>query len=416
MIETRPLPLWAGRTVALVGILLVALTLRLAVAALSPILGSVDADIPLSSVAIGVIGMLPPILFAASGFVAPPIARRIGLERAIVLAIGLMVVGHLARAFAPSYAVLVVGSGVALLGMGMGNILLPPAVKRYFPDRIGLLTSAYAAILAVSAALPALVAAPIADSLGWRQSLGVWALVAGISVFPWIMLAVRHSRETAAALAGEAPVEAIPQSLLGSMWRSRTAWAIAFAFAVTALNTYALFAWLPEVLVGLTHMGHTDAGLLLSIYSIAGLPGSIIAPLLVARMRNVSWIILAGVVFFVLGYVGLLLRPGNGTLLWVILAGIGPILFPVCLVLINARSRSHAGSIALSGFVQGIGYTVGALGPLAIAVLHEATGGWTAPLTFLLVTMVVAIVSAIALARPRFVEDEIDASRARSAR
>jgi len=91
----------------------------------------------------------------------------------------------------------------------------------------------------------------------------------------------------------------------------------------------------------------------------------------------------------------------------VLLLGLGPILFPVCLVLINTRTRSHTGSVALSGFAQAIGYSVGAFGPLIVGVLHDATGGWTLPLVFLLATTLAAIFGAVVLSKPAFVEDQL---------
>ena len=124
------LPLWAGRTVALVGIFLVALSLRTAVTAISPIIAEIRDDIPLTSVGIGIIGMLPPIFFALSGFFGPLVSRRLGLEGAIVVSVGLMVVGHVLRAASGSFTMLLVGSAVTLLGVGICNVMLPPVVKR----------------------------------------------------------------------------------------------------------------------------------------------------------------------------------------------------------------------------------------------------------------------------------------------
>ena len=43
----------------------------------------------------------------------------------------------------------------------MGNVLLPPAVKKYFPDRIGLMTALYMTLMSVSATVPALIGSPI---------------------------------------------------------------------------------------------------------------------------------------------------------------------------------------------------------------------------------------------------------------
>jgi CP family cyanate transporter-like MFS transporter len=39
--------------------------------------------------------------------------------------------------------------------------------------------------------------------------------------------------------------------------------------------------------------------------------------------------------------------------------------------------------------------------------MHDATGGWTVPLLFLVATSLVAIVPAFLLRRPTFVEDEL---------
>jgi CP family cyanate transporter-like MFS transporter len=135
--------------------------------------------------------------------------------------------------------------------------------------------------------------------------------------------------------------------------------------------------------------------------------------MLVQRLRNPGWIVQGAVVLFVVGYLGLLLAPSVLTWLWVLLVGSGTILFPVTLALINTRTTSTQNSASLSGFVQGIGYTVGATGPLLVGVLHDLTGGWTVPLIALLVTSLSAIVAGIVLARPGTVEDELERHRPR---
>ena len=402
------LPLWAGRSLALVGILLVALSLRTAVAAISPIIAEINDDIPLTSVGIGLIGMLPPIFFAISGLVGPLVSRRLGLDGAIVVSVGLMVLGHTLRAASTSFPVLLIGSAIALLGVGICNVMLPPVVKRYFPDRIGFVTATYATLMSVSTALPSVLAVPVSDSLGWRFSLAIWAAVAGTAIVPWIVLLARHRRDRAAALLDESSgPETADAALEGRLWRSPVAVAIAITFSVSTINAYASFAWLPQILVDIVDVGPGVGGNLLAVYSIAGLPASIVAPMLVARLRSPAWLIVLGVALFVSGYLGLLLAPGSLTVLWVIFAGMGPILFPVCLVLINTRTRTHTGSVALSGFAQAVGYTIGAFGPLLVGVLHDATGGWTVPLVFLLVISLAGLYGAVVLARPGFVEDQL---------
>jgi CP family cyanate transporter-like MFS transporter len=426
-----PARLWAGRTLALAGILLIAINLRTAVASLSPITDQIAVDVPLSSVALGLLGALPPVAFALSGILAPLLARSFGLEKSMVLVSAAMIVGHVLRGFSNSFTALLIGSIIALAGMGFGNILLPPVVKKYFPDRVGLLTTAYATVLSFSASVPALIAAPVADSAGWRASLGVWAVLALTSLVPWILLLAQDRQQkrgrltrpgaeradgAAAGAAGAAGqgAAALEPALFRRMLRSRVAWAIGLTFAVSSLNAYALFAWLPSMLSDIAGLNAIAAGGMLAVYAIMGLPAALVVPILAARMRNVGLLVQLGVVCFVAGYLGLLLAPTFAPLLWVILAGLGPLVFPVCLVLINLRTRSAHTSTALSGVVQTIGYSIGAVGPLLVGVLHSETGGWTVPLLFLLATALVAAISGAMLARPRFVEDDLAEAAARS--
>jgi CP family cyanate transporter-like MFS transporter len=177
-------------------------------------------------------------------------------------------------------------------------------------------------------------------------------------------------------------------------------------FAVTALNTYALFAWLPEILLDVSSVTQAQSGALLSLYAVMGLPAALLVPMLAARMRNVFPLVAVGVTFSIVGYGGLLLLPDSGTWAWVAFAGLGGLFFPLCLVLINLRTRTHEGSVALSSFVQSFGYALGALGPLLLGVLHEATGGWTVPLLFLLATALTAAICGIVVSKPRLLEDE----------
>uniref|UniRef100_UPI00344E2FA0 MFS transporter n=1 Tax=Herbiconiux sp. TaxID=1871186 RepID=UPI00344E2FA0 len=190
-----PAPLWRGRTLALIAIVVVALNLRLAVVALSPILDQVSADIALGSLGVGVLGMLPPVCFAVVGLFAPALHRRFGLEPVVIGALAAILIGDLARALSGSYLTLVLGSAVTFAGMGVANVLLPALVKRYFPDRVGLLTALYATTLAISATIPPLLAVPIADAAGWRASVGSWSVFAVLALLPMLLLVAQEARE-----------------------------------------------------------------------------------------------------------------------------------------------------------------------------------------------------------------------------
>ncbi len=399
---------WRGRILAFVGIVLVALSLRTAVAAISPILGQISHEIPLSALIVSLLGAVPPVAFAVSGLLAPVISRRVGLDRTLLLAIGVMVVGHLGRALAPSAGVLLAATVVTLLGVGVANVLLPPIVKRYFPDRIGTVSAIYITVMSFGSAVPALVAVQVSDAAGWRVSLGVWFVIAATAAIPWIGMLRRERRARLLDTPTDAELEPPEPALLGRMPRSLIAWAMVGSFGAAAFVSYATFAWLPSILVDTAGVPRATAGSLLALWAIMGIPNGIFAPMLAARLKNLTPVLVAAVILTLGGYGGLLLAPAAAPALWTVLAGLSTLLFPLVLALINLRTRTHEGAVALSGFVQGIAYAIGAVGPIVIGLVHDATGGWGVPLV---VAIVVGLLlqgpSVFVLARRRFVEDEL---------
>ncbi|NKX51296.1 MFS transporter, partial [Arthrobacter deserti] len=62
---------WRGRLGALLGILLMGLSLRPAVSVVSPLLGTIGPERGSDAVTIGALAMLPPLVFAAAGLATP---------------------------------------------------------------------------------------------------------------------------------------------------------------------------------------------------------------------------------------------------------------------------------------------------------------------------------------------------------
>ena len=391
-----------------------ALNLRTAVTAISPIVAEIRADIPLDTLGIGVIGALPPVAFALSGLFGARLGRRFGLEPLLLAVIGMTVAGHLLRGSAYNFQVLLAGSVMAFAGIGIGNILLPPLVKRYFPDRIALMTTAYASLMAISGAAPALLAAPVAEAAGWRASVGMWSILATVTLVPWLVVIVRSHRERRAIGPDAGARNTRPTSRHHTaMWRSRTAWALAMVFSLTSFQVYALISWLPRLLIETAGVSPLVAGGYLALYIALGLPLAIVIPRVISRIADVSILVFLAITLLVVGYVGVLLAPGSLLVLWVSCAGIGTIMFPGVLTLINLRTCTTNGSAALSGFTQGIGYAVAVAGPVSFGLLHDATGGWTLPLVTLIAAALACVVPALLLRERAFVEDEITESLAR---
>jgi CP family cyanate transporter-like MFS transporter len=68
-----------------------------------------------------------------------------------------------------------------------------------------------------------------------------------------------------------------------------------------------------------------------------------------------------------------------------------------------ARAADPATAASLSAMAQTAGYLLASAGPLAIGLLHSATGSWNLPVTVLLVLTVVLLAAGLLAARPRVV-------------
>lgn len=61
---------------------------------------------------------------------------------------------------------------------------------------------------------------------------------------------------------------------------------------------------------------------------------------------------------FIMGYLGTVLAPTALPWLWALLIGVGTTSFPLGLYLVTQGAATPPGVLALSGFMQGVGYLV----------------------------------------------------------
>jgi MFS transporter, CP family, cyanate transporter len=384
-------------TLLIVAILLVAANLRPAVTSLGSVLAEVRTSLGVSSAWASVLTALPGLCFGLAGFLAPTAARQLGMARAIGLSMVLVTVGVLVRV-TDGPDVVLIGTLVACAGVAVCNVLLPVVVKESFPHRIGLVTGLYTAVLQTAAALGSLITPPVDDAVGgWRPALGEWGLLAALGTIGWL-LAARHARRPEPSMTTEAPVAAPA----GPMLRSRLAWAVTAFFGLQSMFAYAVMGWAPQVLMS-GGVSRSEAGAMLAMMSVLGVPLSLLIAPVAARQRSQSgW--LAGIsAVGAIGVIGLLIAPSAAPWLWAVALGIGMGVFPIAVAIITLRTRTSADTRRLSTMAQGIGYLLAALGPLLFGILHGATGGWTASLLVMLVGIGLQVMIGVFAGRPRYV-------------
>jgi MFS transporter, CP family, cyanate transporter len=391
----------AEKVLVVVGIVVLAFNLRPAAVSVGPVLDELTAGLGMSPTTAGVLTTLPVLAFASFGALAPGLARTVGVHRVALISLVCVVVGLGLRPEVDDVPVFLLLSLLALAGMATANVLLPSLVKLHFPDRVGLLTSIYTTALAVGLTLASVLTVPMAEQFGsWRWGLLAWAATALVAALPWFGL-LRHDR---------APEQTARTITLGSVARTRIGWAMAAFFGLQSMQAYSVFGWFAQVYRDAGFSAQT-AGLLLGVITAMSIPLSFWLPSLAARLENQTWLIVLLIACYPIGYVGLIVAPVAGAWLWAALVGVAASVFPVVLTLIGLRARTSAGTAALSGFTQSVGYLISALGPFGMGLLYDLTGGWTVPLLALIALVVPQLVAGLIVARPSYVEDALPLAR-----
>jgi CP family cyanate transporter-like MFS transporter len=311
------------------------------------------------------------------------------------------VAGLALRPWTGSIAGFLLLSLLALAGMATANVLLPSLVKLHFPDRIGPVTALYTTSMAVGLTLSSVLTVPISDQFspdGWRFGLVTWALTALVAAIPWLGL-IRHDTRTA---------QAPHRWRLADVARTRLGWAMALLFGLQSFQAYSIFGWFAQLYRDGGFSAST-AGLLLGVITGISIPLSLVIPAITGRLGDPTRLLVTLMACYPVGYVGLFVAPHGGAWLWAVLVGTGTSTFPLVLTLIGLRARTAAGTAALSGFTQSVGYLVAILGPFTIGALYDATDGWHAPLLLLIAVCLPQLLVGLYASRPRYVEDELEA-------
>lgn len=368
--------------VALLALLLVAINLRPAITAIGPVMPMIGADLGLGPSSLGILGALPLACFGLVSFAVQPLMARFGVERTTAGALAVLTVATVWRSWPGPEANLWLGTGLVGASIAVGNVTVPVIVKQCFPRSTALITSIYVAILGLFAGLAAALAVPLANSspLGWRLSLGAWALLTLVATAFWLRRAGHAPRLTTR---GTSPVPMAATSDR-TIWRSRLGWQLSLYMGLQSSVFYVALTWLPSVEQALG-MALATAGWHMLLLQVAGTVGNLVAPALMraggdqrlaAVLPGAAALLAVGGIYLAPAWVGL----------WVLVLGLATgTTFVVALSLMALRAGDLAGAGRLSAMSQSVGYglaalilwgagalqALGPLGPLAVLALSS---------------------------------------------
>jgi CP family cyanate transporter-like MFS transporter len=354
----------------LVVVVAVALNLRPAIAAVPPVLDAIQRDLGLSATAAGLLTALPVVCMGAFAPAGAALARRVGPEAAVALALTLVAAGTLVRGLGPSAVALYGGTLVSGIGIGLGGVLLPRVVKAWFSNRPGAVTGLYTAGLVTGAMLASAATVPLMNALGvgWPAAIAAWGLPAAAALAAWVPV-TRRLRTAAEPAPG--PVR-LP-------WRSGVAWRVTLYMGSQSLLYYAALTWLSPLYLA---EGWTAdrAGLLLGLFSLTQIFSALAVPALADRTGDHRpWIALCvGAATVMLAAIGL--APTAAPWVWAAVLGLGVGgMFALALTLLVKLASSPAGAARLSGMALLVGYLLAATGPVLAGALYDAAGSYRAP-------------------------------------
>ncbi|PKD43535.1 CynX/NimT family MFS transporter [Rhodohalobacter barkolensis] len=362
-------------------IAVIAFNLRPAIGAVGPLIYEIRLDTGLSNTLLGMLTTLPVLAFGIFSILTPFFTKKMGTEGTMTLALILLTAGLLIRIY-PAHTALFAGTAVLGVGIALANVLLPGIVKKSFPNRYGLVTGIYSAMLGTGAAISSGISVPLSEGLnfGWRWSLGFWAAMSFIALLIWLP----QMRKNIPVIANRSF-----RSALKHLTTSGIALNVALFMGLQSLTFFIIVAWLPEILIE-RGMETARAGLMLAIVQGSGVLGTFLMPAWASRRQRQRLPVGILVGLEVISLLGLIfITDTTYTEFWASLLGISlGGCFGMALLFIVLRTKDSETANELSGMAQSAGYTLAAIGPALFGGLHDLIGNWTTPLMFLLIVSI----------------------------
>ncbi|MDO5499843.1 MAG: MFS transporter [Propionibacteriaceae bacterium] len=387
----------------LAAMILAAFMLRAPITGVPPVLKAISEILALSPTAAGFVSTLPLLCFGVFAFVTPFLSAKLGVEPTLWLALMLLNVGigvRLVVDVGPFFA------GTLLIGLGIaiGNVIVPALARTWFAARLAFVMGLYSVTLQASGAF-----GPLATSIGvgagfeWPETIGFWLApgIVAIAVWTLVSLAVRRERH------GQ-PHRGTQPTGLRQVARSPLAWVITFVMGVQSMVFYSLLTWLPTEFreVGASE---TQAGLMLTVFSLLGFPGSFLAKLVTVHPRAPRNLVFLFAIY-ITGLVLIWIGATPTVLIGAVVAGLCQGICLAMALTFIAHQRNPADVPATSALAQGVGYLIAAAGPVLLGFIYGRTGSLQLGEAILIVLAFPLAAGAVYVARsirPRHDEVEV---------
>ncbi|UNO48771.1 MFS transporter [Alicyclobacillus acidoterrestris] len=170
----------------IIALFVTSLNLRPAINSISPLLGTLDAQLGMNAAIASLLTSIPVLCMGIFSPVAAKMSSKWGVERVIGLSLIVIGVGTLIRLFTHSVDLLLITAFIAGVGIAMVGPLLSGFIKLHFPQHVPAMIAVYTVALTLGAAMSTSFSIPLEDAFhSWQDSLGFWAMIAFVAAIIW---------------------------------------------------------------------------------------------------------------------------------------------------------------------------------------------------------------------------------------
>ena len=192
----------AAVVAGVIALVLIGLNLRAGITGASALLHDLQQVLGYGPLVASFIPSIPTLCFAVAGAATSWLTGKLGVEKAILLSLGLLAAGLLVRGI-PTTGMLVVGTVVGMSGLAVCNVSMPSFIREHFAARTSLMTAVYTVTMTSGATVMAVVVVPSCPRRWGRRrpglgSIGILALSASWASSPVTLHAHRNAVRKAA--------------------------------------------------------------------------------------------------------------------------------------------------------------------------------------------------------------------------
>lgn len=376
-------------------IVLLSINLRPSLTSISPVLDSIIKKFNLSTVSISLLTTLPLLMLGLFSAFVPNINRIFGTKKITIFGLVILSICMFLRTLNSVYFLFL---GTILLGISLSilNVVLPGIIKNNFGNKSGIMVSVYTTVMGMfAAAAPGVTSFLVFyKSIAWESSMYIWII---ISVSTICVCALTNFGDEIYSK------QEIKYKRTNSIWKSTLAWEISLFMGLQSFLFYSLATWLPVILVSKGY-SHNDAGVLLTLMGLTGLPTTFITPIIANKMNNQKYLIILVTITYIIGLSGLYLPANNYIIFFITLVGFAQgASISLSYAFFGLKTKNAKLTTDISGMAQSTGYCLASLGPFVLGIMKCILVDWSQTILILVIVCLLMFIIGMKASEDKYI-------------